>query len=257
MDIFEAIVPVNLVFGMGLFIMGVFIRFDATLGMISVIGQSRISLLNKKSTIKDAPLERKDKKSQLKNIHRLMRTHKAQILALEDRLKKQKQVIWLAIFGCIFMVLSSFFLMVTSYATQLYFLALAFILLSLIFFFSAGVLGFQEVGLCNKADKIMVEYLKQRESETYEEDDLVQSASAPETPAVKHRGGGEDVTDSDEEKLKAKSQPKENVLVIAEPSESEDPQNKHSFTRRIRDSFRGFSSEKPKPNTDEEESDTE
>lgn len=257
MDILESIVPVNLVFGMGLFILGVFIRFDATLGMISVIGQSRISLLNKKSSIKDNDkLERRDKKTQLKNIHRLMKTHKEQVIALEDRLKKQKQVIWLAIFGCMFMVLSSFFLMITSYATQLYFLALALILLSLIFFFSAGVFGFQEVGLCNKADQIMVDYLKRRESETYEEDDFP-STSLAQTPAPVRRGGGEDETDSQEEKIPDRKS-RDAVLVISEPSESSHPQRRDSISRRLRNSFKAFTApEKPKPQISSDDSETE
>jgi len=94
-----------------------------------------------------------------------------QLIALEDRLKTLKQVIWLALTGCLFMLCSCFFLLVSSYNTKIYFLNITLTLISLIFIFGSVVFGFQEVGLSTNADQIMVQYLQRRENHNFTQDD--------------------------------------------------------------------------------------
>jgi len=149
------------------------------------------------------------------------------------------------------MVLSSFFLLITYYATELYFLALALIILSLVFFFSAGVFGFQEVGLCNKADNIMVDYLKRRESETYEEDDyFVLKDTLQKDDSEDHEKPDKKVLDG------------EDILIIPPPSEpiSEESHllDPPSVTKRFRESFKIMqTTSKKQPQEPPEDSDTE
>jgi len=180
MDIIEEVPPANLAFGLGLFILGIFVRVDATLGMVHAISQNRITLLKKKEEIKNnETMEYIEKKKHLKHIERLLKAFAQQLIIIEDRVKKQKQVIWVALVGCFFALLASFILFITGYATELYWLALALIAISVTALFFAGVFGYQEVGLTQKADHIMVAYLTKRENEALEEDEGILLDSVP------------------------------------------------------------------------------
>jgi len=172
MDFPEVVVPVNLAFGMGLFCLGIFVRVDVTVGMATSASQARISLLKRKAALKaNKVLPKEDRKAQKRDLNNLMDTFNKQLLIYEERFVTLKKTIWFTLGGCLALVVSGFFLVITHYAFVLYWVVLPIFLVALICLFGAGLFGFLEVGTAHMADELLFGYLKGKENTDLTVDD--------------------------------------------------------------------------------------
>jgi len=194
MDLSELVAPLNLSFNMALFCLGVFFRIDTTLAMVTAVSQSRIALTKKLSQLVND--EQKD------DTIRRLNTTERQLMTYAHRLFVQRLTIWLALGGCMGVLTCAFFLFLCLYEPVLYFVVLVAFIISIIIMFAAGVCGYIEVGVTHKAELIMIEYLQDKELETYESDDDDDVQKKEENELLRIDKFDISSDSSDEEKLK-------------------------------------------------------
>jgi len=151
-----------------------------SLGLATTASQARITLIKKKADLKSSKKEGKDiksnkeikreRKEREKDIKYLLKTFNNQLAVYYERFFVQKVTIWLAIGGCFSLLLSGFFLDITPYATVLYWVEVVFLYIGIILLLLSSLCGFYEVGMIHRSDKLLIDYLQEKEKKVLQYD---------------------------------------------------------------------------------------
>jgi len=175
MNLYEALIPSSLAYGLALFCLGYYIRLEATI-QLSLRGSKNLTELTKQKQGLTTANNNKTKSRELQKQIEDIEYHSDVILralaVTKERLNCLKKVIGCCLLGIVFMITSSFLLLFVPYSLNLYTAAIPFIIIGLLLLSASAAYAYREVTIAHGAELIIKKYVERREHLFLAQDDI-------------------------------------------------------------------------------------